>query len=163
MRHILLLFAILKVSCCLGQADFVILNKQSTLNSLKSTYKILPEGVTATELSTDELNSIKEMVKECIENYNSQILESSKKLRERKKYVKMYQIMKLDNYKIQYVPYLNEKGEKEIWINGFCNGFDVDYWRNNIVYVFDGGNCFFTLRLNISTGECLKIGINGYA
>lgn len=163
MRYILLLFAILKVSCCLGQVDFVILNKQSTLNSLKSTYKILPEGVTATELSTDELNSIKEMVKECIENYNSQILESSKKLRERKKYVKMYQIMKLDNYKIQCVPYLNEKGEKEVWINGFCNGFDVDYWRNNIVYVFDGGNCFFTLRLNISTGKCLEIGINGYA
>ena len=68
----------------------------------------------------------------------------------------------MKNYKIQYVPYTNEKGAKEIWINGFCSDFDLE-WKSEIRYVLDGGNCYFTIQLNVDTGKCLTIGINGYA
>lgn len=81
---------------------------------------------------------------------------------EKRKYARMYEIMRLENYKIQYVPFLNEKGEKEVWINGFCSSFDSD-WRKDIIHVFDGGNCYFTIRLNLSTGKCISAGTNGYA
>ena len=60
------------------------------------------------------------------------------------------------------MPYVNEKGEKEIWINGFCDNKGTD-WKKEIIFVFDGGNCFFEIRLNLTTEECLAIGISGYS
>ena len=161
-KSILIILGILNFTICKAQSDFVILKDQQTINELISTYKILPESSQTTELTQAEFNLVEKMSKECIENYNDKITEGFKKRGEKRKYAKMYKVMELQNYKIQYVPYLNEKGEKEIWINGFCDDFDSD-WKKEIISVFDGGNCYFTIRLNLSTGECLEIGTNGYA
>ena len=158
----LLLIRFFNLIICRGQSDYVILKDQTIINELVSTYKILPKAVKTTELSKAEFNLVEKKIKECIGNYNSKIVAGFKKRGENRKNTKMYQIMELKNYKIQYVPYLNEKGEKEIWINGFCNNFNMD-WKKEIIYVFDGGNCYFTIRLNLSTGECIEIGTNGYA
>ncbi|MER2999584.1 hypothetical protein [Pontibacter populi] len=161
-KTLLLLFWLLNLTICQGQSDYVILKNQSTITDLITTYKILPSSSTTTELSETELDLAKKASLEYIKDFNAAIIEEFKKRGERKKYAKMYQIDNLGNYKIQYVPYLNEKGEKEIWINGFCNDFDKD-WRRKIIHVFDGGNCYFTIRLNLTTGERLGIGTNGYA
>ena len=90
--------------------------------------------------------------------------ETDKSFKERgeSKYAHMYKIKKLKNYKIQFVPYLNEQGEKEVWINGFCSGSNSN-WKKEIVWVMDGGNCYFQIRLNLTTGTCIEIGTNGYA
>ena len=115
-----------------------------------------------TTLSTVELDAVTRLLTKCITDYNDQIRESFKKRGEKKKYARMYQIMSLSKYKIQIVPYINEKGEKEIWINGFCSDYDTD-WKTEIIHVFDGGNCYFTVRLNISNNTCIALGTNGYA
>ena len=160
--YILIILGILNFAFCEAQSDFVILNDQQTINELITTFKVLPETAKTTELTQAEFDLCKKKYKECIENYNNQITVGFKKRGEKRKYAKMYKIMELQNYKIQYVPYLNDNGEKEIWINGFCKDFDSG-WGKKIISVFEGGNCFFTIRLNLSTGECLEIGTNGYA
>ena len=71
--------------------------------------------------------------------------------------------LKTEGYKRQYVPVLNEKGEKEVWINFFCNDFDDDNWKTATFNVRDGGNCFYSLKVNLATKEVYDLEINGYA
>ena len=158
----LILIGILNFTICEAQSDYVILNDQQTIDKLVNTYKILTESSKTSEITEAEFNFINDALKECVAKYNNNVKEGFRKRKEKRKNAKMYLIKDLKNYKIQYVPYLNEKGEKEIWINGFCDNFDSE-WKRNIIYVFDGGNCFFNVKINVSTKECLSIGTNGYA
>jgi hypothetical protein len=153
---------LLHLTFCKAQSDIVILQNQKTIHELITIFKILPESAMTTSLSSAELEVVKRLLTKCIADYNNQISESFKKRGEQSKYARMYQIMRLGKYKIQVVPYINEKGEKEVWINGFCNHFNTD-WKTEIVQVFDGGNCYFTVRLNVSNNKCVAVGTNGYA
>ena len=65
-------------------------------------------------------------------------------------------------YKKQYVAVINLKGEKEVWINGFCNSWN-DNWKKDILLVNDGGNCYFNLKVNLTTKKCYDVFVNGYA
>ena len=69
------------------------------------------EKPTATELSLDELSKIEPILKKAIEKHNEG-LETDSRWR-----------LELEGYKRQYVATLNEKGEKEIWLNFLCQDF----------------------------------------
>lgn len=153
---------ILSLTICKGQSDFVVLQDQKTIDELITVFKILPKSTMTTSLSTTELDNARGLLNKCITDYNEQIKEGFKKRGEKRKYARMYQIMSLSKYKIQIVPFINEKGEKEVWINGFC-GDQLNDWKTEVVHVFDGGNCYFSVRLNISKNECIAAGTNGYA
>jgi hypothetical protein len=153
---------LISLTICKGQSDFVVLQDQKTVDELISIFKILPESTMTTTLSTTELDAATRLLTKCITDYNDQIREGFKKRGEKKRYARMYQVMTLSKYKVQFVPYLNEKGEKEIWINGFCSDYDIN-WKTEIVHVFDGGNCYFTVRLNLTNNKCIAVGTNGYA
>ena len=159
---ILIIFGVLNIVACKAQNDYAILEGKEVVETLKTTYKAIPASASPTELSNSEFIKTEKLMTKAIEDYNLRVKEGFKKRGEKKKHAKRYQIMDLEEYKIQYVPYLNANGQKEVWINGFCNDFESD-WKNQILSVFDGGNCFFTIRLNLETGECLEIGTNGYA
>ena len=66
------------------------------------------------------------------------------------------------NYKRQYVPMINSKGEKEVWVNCFCVTRG-DEWKTEIVYVEDGGDCFFNLQINLSKESYSEFRVNGEA
>ncbi len=59
-------------------------------------------------------------------------------------------ILDLKKYRRQYVPVINSKEQKEVWINCFCS-YDNEDWHKKIVFVFDGGKCYFHLYINLST------------
>ena len=67
----------------------------------------------------------------------------------------------LPKYRRQYFCSLNDKGEKIVWVNCFCG--TKDYWKTSEVFVFDGGNCYFHMMINISTGQVSEFGTNGVA
>jgi hypothetical protein len=62
-------------------------------------------------------------------------------------------VIDLKRYKRQYIGVTNEKGEKEVWINCFC----IDphnpkmNWKKEFVMVKGGGNCYFNLKVNLTT------------
>lgn len=60
-------------------------------------------------------------------------------------------LLKLDQYKRQYVSVLNSNGQKEVFVNFFCDDFGTDNWRTELLQVDDGGNCFFNLKVNLAT------------
>jgi hypothetical protein len=51
-----------------------------------------------------------------------------------------------------------EDGERKIYVNSFCAEFDN--WRSNVVFVLDGGACFWQAIYNVDTGEIEAIYVN---
>lgn len=70
--------------------------------------------------------------------------------------------IELEGYRRQYMPIINNQGEKIVWINFFCNSFDID-WKNEIVFVLDGGNCYFQLKVNLDKDNYFDFWVNGDA
>ena len=137
----------------LSKSDFVIL-------SLKT------ENIKSVELTHSELIEIEEILKTAIiENNKEQkigLIEHNKKYPEYQQSETGFEL-KLDGYKRQYLPMINEKGQKEVWINFFCGNFGADNWETEIVQVEDGGNCYFNIKINLETKEYYELGINGNA
>src|SRR5688572_21668365 len=118
-----------------------------------------------TGLSSKELSRIEHILKKCISDYNP---EQEKRIEEINKEHPEYKLNKdhfiidLSKYKRQYVPVLNAKGEKEVWINCFCNTWNSD-WKKNVIFVHDGGNCYFNVKVNLTTGKYYELIVNGEA
>ncbi|MFD2247769.1 hypothetical protein [Pontibacter ruber] len=67
------------------------------------------------------------------------------------------------NYARQYIPAINSDGQKLIYINAFCTLQGHDYWKDGLVEVMDGGDCYFQLIINLTTKEVVEFSVNGVA
>lgn len=157
-RLLLLFTLILSLSC-----------EENKINGNEYTiidYK--PEGLysffgkaKSTTLTHDEIEHIEliiqDVVSSIIDHHNS----------ERKKYLSKFPDKKFlseyAEYFRQYVPAINEYGEKVIWINFFCGKPKTDGWKNGIVDVRDGGDCYFNLKVNLTTQKYYDLSINSDA
>jgi hypothetical protein len=68
-----------------------------------------------------------------------------------------------EDYCKQFVGAINFKGEKTIWVNCFCEKYKDDFekWKTEIVFVKDGGNCYFNIKINVDKNEYYDLNING--
>ena len=67
----------------------------------------------------------------------------------------------LSDYKRQYVGVIiNDK--RVIYGNFFCTETGVD-WREEWVFVMDGGDCFFQLEFDVENGTFIDLRVNGEA
>jgi hypothetical protein len=118
-----------------------------------------------TDLINIDLVKIEAILNLCINDYNRV---QEKQLKEVNNKHPKYKLEKKDfiidliRYKRQYVATINSKGEKEVWVNCFCNTWDKN-WRTNLIFVFDGGNCYFNLKINLTTGQYYELMVNGDA
>lgn len=108
----------------------------------------------STVLLQKDLNLTEKILIKCLDN-NNQNQDTSKHLLE---------YIDLGNYKRQYIPFINKRGEKLVWVNCFCIG-DINFpdWKKEIVMVDDGGSCYFNVIINLTTKKYGKLFINGYA
>lgn len=65
-----------------------------------------------------------------------------------------------DVYVRQYVGVINNEGEKEVWINVFCNDMKDEEWKKGIISVADGGDCAFNLKVNLNKKTYYDLIIN---
>ena len=112
-------------------------------------YQIFHNAMPAS-ISTEEIDTVLNLLKDGISKYNN----STKK--------NDLMIRNMHQYKIQLVPVLNIRGEKEIWVNGLCE-VSGNSWKHQIIYVLDGGNCYFNAKINLTTKKVYEIGIHGFA
>jgi hypothetical protein len=106
----------------------------------------------STSLTNDEIEEIEIILGQCIDSYNpDQILQFDTISKVHPEYnLKVADfIIDLSRYKRQYLPFINCAGQKEVWVNCFCSDF-AD-WRNEVLMVSDGGNCYFNLIINLAT------------
>ncbi len=136
----------------LNKSDYVILHFDKSWNWI-------PKNALPTTLSDAELFEIEKILEKAIKENN-----------EKQRGNPQMQIQ-LEDKKRQYIPYINEKGEKLVWINFFCydptdnkTGTLADsVWRTDPVTVHDGGNCYFSILINLTTRSYSNLDINGYA
>ena len=63
------------------------------------------------------------------------------------------------DYMRQYLGIV-ENGQEVIYANFFCSDFDLD-WQEEFVLVMDGGDCYFQVKYNPTTGEFYDFSVNG--
>jgi hypothetical protein len=69
---------------------------------------------------------------------------------------------RLDLYKRQYFGITLEAGQPLIYANFFCVD-EFDYWLESLVFVMDGGECFFQLLYDPASAEFSRLRVNGFA
>jgi len=94
-------------------------------------------------LTVADINAIDELFKKCVTENN---IDTS-----------------YFHYKRQYIPFIDKKGNKKVWINCFCSDFgnDFPHWKKTIAIVSDGGSCFFNFLINLSDNSFSNLEVNG--
>lgn len=81
---------------------------------------------------------------------------------------------RLRNYVRQYIGYINDKGEKIIYISARWDGYSLwdwirgyskptDDWKEDWIITFDGGSRYWQVKYNLSTKQFFEYGVNGVA
>lgn len=68
----------------------------------------------------------------------------------------------LDEYNSQYVGILLD-GRKVIYASYLCKSGVYTEWKENFIFVADGGKCYFQFKFDTSTGEFYDLLVNGEA
>ncbi len=157
MRNLFFIFYLFNLNFCFAQKGTAVLNDSAALANLSMIYQL--SDISTFELSNLEVEVRMNLIRTFIKQTNQELKSRSDEYDGWKK-AKRYRIKNIGAYKIQIVPYLNDLGEQEIWINGFCSNHAN--WRSEVVWVFDGGNCYFTMRINLTSGELISSVTNGY-
>ena len=72
----------------------------------------------------------------------------------------------LKKYKRQYFGYINDKGEKILYINSLWSKSVKENlwdWLNEIIWISDGGSHYWNIEYNLKTEELENLKVNGYA
>jgi len=117
------------------------------------------------ELTNADLTQIEKLLKECIDSYNPEQERQFNEIKTTDPNAKIYKkhfVIDLKRYKRQYIAVTNDKGEKVVWVNCFCDTWKKN-WRKEVIFVLDGGNCYFNLKFNLTKGEYYELMVNGDA
>jgi hypothetical protein len=80
-----------------------------------------------------------------------------------KKYGKLLDFKDSDYYR-QYIGYIDDKGNRIIFINAVCGSYAQKRNLNNVwIFVFDGGSCFYQIKVNLKSDKCFDFSVNGVA
>ena len=116
-------------------------------------------------LTSGDLREIERMLRDCINHYNREREKELKRLKSKfpkRTFDDERYLINLNRYKRQYFAIINEKGEKEVWVNCFCNTDNSD-WKMEPIFVKDGGNCYFNVKINLKTKKYYELAVNGEA
>lgn len=106
-----------------------------------------------TTLTNEELSKVEQLLIDCINTHNAK-QDTTKQFSE---------FINLKKYKRQYIPFINSKGERNVYVNCFCTSdWGFDYWKKTLVQVDDGGSCFFQVTINLTKLKFEQFSTNGY-
>jgi hypothetical protein len=125
--------------------DYVILPYEPTADD--GIIVAFREGIPA-ELTANELENIDALLHEAVTSWGSDV-----------------NSIDLPKYNRQYITIINENKEKEVFINCFWSSSirESGYWKNNFVFVSDGGYHFFQVKINLTKQIITMFSVNGYA
>jgi hypothetical protein len=111
------------------------------------------KNCTSATLTNQELKTIDRLLKDCVKAHNNH-QDTAKQFSE---------YIDLQKYRIQYVPFINPKGVKKVYVNCFCFRVgEFNYWKESLVEVDDGGSCFFNFMINLTELSFEQLITNGY-
>lgn len=137
---------------------------------LDSSNQHLYQNTSPTNLKFYEIQLVEVIVKYAIADHNQKERDDYQRLLKYHPEWKddpEHYIEGFDEYYCQYIPYINERGEKIVEVNCLCNvkywngEESVNNWRRDVIYVNDGGNCFFNLDVNLTLKTFAHLIVNG--
>lgn len=100
----------------------------------------------------DDLDKIENLLISCVTDYNNSLTPGHDD----------YKIdIKANNYKKQLLVVSNLKGEREVFVNCFCDEWNESK-KTEIVIVNDGGPCYFSFKVNLTTNKTFDLQVNGF-
>jgi hypothetical protein len=70
-------------------------------------------------------------------------------------------LMSLENYNRQYIPFIKDE-QKFVLVNCFCDNVKrFPKWKKEVITIYDGGSCYFTVLMNLTKMEYSNLYING--
>jgi len=152
--------------CSCGQKKSIVENKPRfkvpdsnyvVLSYNKNMDWLFEEGEN-TNLTESELIEIEKILDIAIEQNNEEQRKRLKQLYPNRNETDFD--LQLKENKRQYIPIINPKGEKEIWVNFFCREIDYIDWKKIPMIITDGGKCFFNIKVNLTTKTYSKLYMN---
>lgn len=68
----------------------------------------------------------------------------------------------LKKYKRQYFGFIDEKGNRVLFINCFwAEEYLLDFWQKKLIEVFDGGSYYWSVKYSLNTGKLYQLMVNG--
>ena len=125
-------------------------------------YKVVP-------LRQSDILECEKLLKDYIKRYNikgTEKLDSVKRyFREVKhKEVQLYEgqfFINLKKYGRQYIAVKSKANHIIVYLNCFCNPSEFNYRKKDWVFVLDGGNCFFQMKIDLTDKKIFEFSENG--
>lgn len=114
---------------------------------------IFDRNASPATLTPQDLEKIDSLLLVCVANYN-------KTVRQDLEFMKIDLVGRL--YKKQLIAVVNSRGEKEVWVNCFCDDFS-SHWKTELLIVHDGGSCYFDFTINLKSLRYYDLSVNGSA
>ncbi|GLB53501.1 hypothetical protein NBRC110019_25420 [Neptunitalea chrysea] len=159
MKYLFILCCLLIVSCKNQEEKVTTVAPPVHFKVPDSNYVILPynnkesfpfKNATTSSLTTEELITTEEILEKAVKKYNRNAS-------------KEYNTFPLKKYKRQYISVLTNQGEKEVYINFFCDDRESEDWKSQHIMVHDGGPCYFSIKINLTTKRYKDLMVNGHA
>lgn len=139
--------------------------KQPIATMVVLAYSELPQKYlkvsTPREITTDEYPVAEELLIKAVHAYNEKQSDNFiRYMNENPKadWTQTDLFIDLSQYYRQYIPYMNENGQKCLWINLFKR--PVGNWLERRVFVVDDTRDFFSICLNMDTGKRFDFTLN---
>ena len=124
--------------------NYVIIKNQNVVKSIHG------ESATPSDLTDSELLNIEKILVEAVGyDYTKDL---SKQLFK----------VNVAQYGRQYIPTLNNNGEKIVWINLFCDNIEL-IPTDKLIVAMDGGKCYFRITINLNKLSYSGLVFNGFA
>lgn len=134
----------------------------------------LPEGYSEfvckdckeSKISTEEIGIVKQIMAKAVKEYNIKAEKQyylDVKEYQNEKIEKSSYVIDLKRYKFQIVAGINKSKEKIVLI--FCHCYESKFfdYTKQLVSTQDGGNCYFQLKINLTTKKYYDFFVNGIA
>jgi len=110
-------------------------------------------------LTVQEIKTIDSLLNCSVEKYNIEAQKCFEEIERSQPDLKPKKsdfVIELNDYKRQYTPVLNSKGERIVWIDCLCETMNHN-WKKEKPFIKDGGKCFFSLTINLKTTKSTDI------
>jgi hypothetical protein len=127
-----------------------------------TSFYIFEDGVKA-QLTADDITKIDLLMSSIIAEINedqSRMFDNKELLFMTDDLRKEDILVKLRDYKRQYVTVLRDNGDKEVYVNCFNKRINKDTWRKNIIDGLGGGTNFFSVYINVTRNNYYELSVN---
>ena len=129
--------------------------KENTIDADWMPFNDIRERYTPTN---DDIIRAENILQEQLRNINKQAL-----MNQGKGCPNIYK--KLNKYKRQYFGYINNEGEKIIWINcvWYKNEDVLELWNKQVITILDGCSYYWNIKVNLKQDKLFDLIVNGSA